>query len=64
MNVPAQMDQDDISFADLTPLRDEFTQEQFQASGFDPHPSAQVHRRIGEALAEHILESRLMASQK
>jgi len=63
-NVPAQLNQDQISSVDLSPLRAEFTQEQFQASSFDTHPSAQVHRRIAESLGEYILENRLMASQK
>ncbi len=64
MNVSAQLKRDNISFIDVAPLRDEFTPERFQASSFDPHPSAQVHRRIGESLAEHILENRLMASHE
>ena len=53
--LPEQFGRDEISFIDLSSLRNEFTQDQFRASKFDGHPSAMVHRRIGEALAEHIL---------
>ena len=51
---------DGVPFVDLSYLSSEFTPEEFRASRFDRHPSARVHRRIGEALAGHILESELM----
>jgi hypothetical protein len=51
---------DGLSFVDLSPLADEFTPEQFRAGPFDRHPSAAVHRKIGEALADNVLESGLM----
>jgi hypothetical protein len=55
----SQLRLDDISFVDLSTIRDQFTQDQFQASKFDTHPSAMVHRKIGEALAASILENYL-----
>jgi hypothetical protein len=54
-----QLRRDQITFVDLSPIRNEFAKEQFRASRFDGHPSAAVHRRIGEALAESILQSQL-----
>lgn len=59
-NVASRLRADAISFLDLEILRDRFTQEQFRASKFDTHPSAMVHRAIGESLAEHILANHLM----
>lgn len=44
-----------LDFVDLEPLRQHFTDAEFRASRFDTHPSAAVHRAIGEALAENIL---------
>jgi hypothetical protein len=55
---------DGISFVDLSALSAEFTPEQFRASRFDRHPSAAVHRRIGEALAAHILDARLLPPEE
>lgn len=54
-----QLDRDEISFLDLSSLQQEFTQKEFKASQFDAHPSAMVHRMIGEILAEHILHEQL-----
>lgn len=51
---------DSPGFVDLSTLSAEFTPEQFRASRFDRHPSALVHRRIGEALAAYVLEGGLM----
>jgi hypothetical protein len=51
---------DGVSFVDLSSISTEFTPEQFRASRFDRHPSAAVHRKIGEALADYILENGLM----
>jgi hypothetical protein len=59
-NVISQLHQDDISFVDLTKIRERFSAEQFQASKFDTHPSAIVHQSIGESLAEYIFEGHLM----
>jgi hypothetical protein len=59
-NVPSQLHLDGIPFVDLSFLRDEFTQDQFYASKFDSHPSAPVHKRIGESLAAYILENNFM----
>lgn len=58
--VGERMKADGVSFVDLSQLTAEFTPEQFCAGRFDRHPSAAVHRRIGEALADYILEARLM----
>lgn len=57
--VVERLKEDGVPFVDLSSLTDEFTPEQFRASRFDRHPSALVHRRIGEALAAAILESGL-----
>jgi len=54
-----RLTEDGISFVDLAPVRDEFTLEEFQVSKFDAHPSAAVHRRIGEVLAEYVLQEQL-----
>ncbi|MDT7541870.1 MAG: hypothetical protein QOE33_1774 [Acidobacteriota bacterium] len=62
VNLPAQLKTDDVPFVDLSSLQSEFTPEQFRASKFDSHPSATVHRRIGELLAQYILERHLMES--
>lgn len=51
---------DGVPFVDLSSLSSEFTPEEFRAGRFDRHPSALVHRRIGEALAAHVIESGLM----
>jgi lysophospholipase L1-like esterase len=59
-NVTAQLGRDGASFVDLSTLRAHFTPEQFRAGRFDTHPSAAVHRRIGESLAEYILDRYLM----
>ena len=58
--VVERLKDDGVPFVDLSKLGGEFTPEQFRASRFDRHPSAAVHRRIGEALADHILEGELM----
>jgi hypothetical protein len=47
--------QDAVTYLDLSILLQEFTEEQFMASRFDSHPSAAVHHRIGESLAEYVL---------
>lgn len=58
--VVERLKEDGVSFVDLSALADEFTPEQFRAGLFDRHPSAAVHKRIGEALADRILEGGLM----
>ncbi|NOS77613.1 MAG: SGNH/GDSL hydrolase family protein [Nitrospira sp.] len=52
--VSDQLTRDRIPYLDLSSLKSEFTEEQYRASRFDPHPSAAVHRRIGEALADYV----------
>jgi len=42
---------------DLSFLLNEFTQAQYMASRFDPHPSPAVHRRIGDELAAYVLKN-------
>jgi hypothetical protein len=54
-SLPARLRQDVVKYLDLSPLGNEFTREQYMASRFDPHPSAAVHHRIGESLADHVL---------
>jgi hypothetical protein len=63
-NLPAQLHRDDVSFINLLALRDEFSENQFQASKFDSHPSAAVHQRIGESLAAYILKNYWLTIQK
>lgn len=58
--VVERLKSDGVPFVDLSSLSSEFTPEEFRASRFDRHPSARVHRRIGEALAGYIIESELM----
>jgi len=52
--LPDQLERDRIAYIDLSNLKNEFTKEQYVASRFDPHPSAAVHHRIGESLAEYV----------
>ena len=63
-SVPARLKADDIPSVDLSSLRDEFTPERFRATKFDSHPSAMVHRRLGELLAEYVLERRLTGARR
>lgn len=58
--VAERLKEDGVPFIDLSSLTSEFTPEQFRANRFDRHPSATVHRRIGEALAEQIRQARLL----
>ncbi|MFN2531105.1 MAG: SGNH/GDSL hydrolase family protein [Pyrinomonadaceae bacterium] len=55
---------DGISFIDLSDIRNQFSRDQFQASRWDPHPSALVHRRIGESLAENLSANHLINRQE
>jgi hypothetical protein len=54
-NLSSRLSAEGIGYVDLEPLRERFTAETFRASRFDTHPSAAVHRAIGEALAENVL---------
>lgn len=62
--VVERLKEDGVSFIDLSSISAEFTPQQFRASRFDRHPSAAVHRRIGEALAGHILEGGLIKAER
>jgi hypothetical protein len=62
-NVASQLHLDNIPFVDFSSLRDKFTQDQFYASKFDAHPSALVHKRIGESLAVYILENNFIKTR-
>jgi hypothetical protein len=53
-SLPSRLAQDGVTHLDLSFLGSEFTREQFVASRFDPHPSAAVHHRIGEALTDYV----------
>ncbi|MDE3219842.1 MAG: SGNH/GDSL hydrolase family protein [Nitrospirota bacterium] len=53
-SLPARLRQDAVKYIDLSPFGNEFTREQYMGSRFDPHPSAAVHHRIGEALADYV----------
>src|SRR2546423_1637876 len=59
-NLNSHLRLDGVLFVDLSSLRDGFRPDQFRASRFDSHPSATVHRAIGESLAEYILASHLV----
>jgi len=59
MSLSEQLTRDEITFVDLSSMINEFTSVQFRASKFDAHPSALVHKRIGEVLAEYILHEQL-----
>jgi hypothetical protein len=52
--LPDKLARDRITNIDLSFLKKEFTDEQYMASRFDPHPSPAVHHRIGEALADYV----------
>ena len=52
--LPGQLERDRVRFVDLSFLSNGFSEEQYSASRFDPHPSSAVHRRIGEALAAYV----------
>jgi hypothetical protein len=53
--VKEQLIAENLAYLDLTAIRQEFTREDYMASRFDRHPSAAVHRRIGEELVNAIL---------
>lgn len=57
--VPDQLTRDRITHIDLSSLGNEFTEEQYMASRFDPHPSPAVHHRIGETLADYVRHTSL-----
>ncbi len=57
--LPEQLARDRITHVDLSFLWNEFTAEQYMASRFDPHPSAAVHHRIGEELANYVRHNEL-----
>jgi len=62
--VPDQMMRDNIAHIDLSSLGNEFTDEQYMASRFDPHPSPAVHHRIGETLADYVRHNQLKSRQE
>ena len=50
---------DKIDYYDVSTLAPAFTVKEYQASRYDFHPSALVHRRIGESLSEYLMENYL-----
>lgn len=61
----ANFKRDKIAYDDLSPIAPAFTAEEYRASRYDTHPSAQVHREIGEKLSRYIMEKYLgRTSQK
>lgn len=54
-DLSSRLSAEGLAFVDLQPLRERFAENEFRASRFDTHPSAAVHRAIGEALADNIL---------
>ena len=61
--VPDQLTRDNFTHIDLSSLANEFTEEQYMASHFDPHPSPAVHHRIGETLADYVRHNHLKRRQ-
>lgn len=61
--VPDQLTRDNFTHIDLSSLGNEFTEEQYMASRFDPHPSPAVHHRIGETLADYVRYNQLKSRQ-
>ncbi len=55
----AKFKQDEINYYDVSGLAPAFTAREYQASRYDSHPSALVHRQIGEKLSEYIWENYL-----
>jgi hypothetical protein len=53
--MPARLAGDGVAHLDLSSLALDLPHAEFVAGRFDPHPSATVHRRIGLALAAHLL---------
>lgn len=51
-----QLTEDHINFLDLSDLVDRFSQKEYMASPFDPHPSAIVHRAIAEKTAAVLMQ--------
>ncbi len=47
---------DNIRYLDLTDMVDQFSTKEYMASTFDPHPSAAVHRKIAETMADYLLK--------
>ena len=61
--LPGQLERDRVRHVDLSFLSSEFSEEEYRASRFDPHPSSAVHRRIGEALAAYVREESLIGTR-
>ncbi len=62
--VPDQLTRDNITHIDLSSLGNEFTEEQYMASRFDPHPSPAVHHRIGVTLVDYVRHNELKRRQE
>jgi hypothetical protein len=62
-NLSTQLRSESLAFIDLSSLRTQFTSDQFYAGRFDPHPSALVHKKIAEGLAQYILENELRPNE-
>lgn len=50
-----QMQIDNINYYDVSPIAKLFNIQQYRVSKFDFHPSAKVHRKIADLLAEEIM---------
>jgi hypothetical protein len=50
---------DKIDYVDLSTIAPSFSAREYLASRYDSHPSALVHRRIGETLSSYIMENYL-----
>lgn len=51
-----ELEKDQVSYLDTSPISRLFTPEEFKASRFDFHPSSIVHQKIAEMLSQHLLE--------
>lgn len=52
----SRLREDELKLVDLSFLTQKFSPVEFRASRFDEHPSAAVHRRMGEELAAGVLK--------
>ena len=56
--LPSRLTADRVAHLDLSPVIHDLAPEDLAASPFDPHPSPEVHRRIGRALAARLADRR------
>lgn len=52
--LPDRLSRDNLPICNLLDLGSDLPSEQFRSSPFDGHPSARIHRLVGESLAGHL----------